>query len=238
MTHIRKFMISLFALMMFACSSAPIDTSQEQSTQTESQELTTSCTTDANCTGGVAPRCASAATGKCEVAGLGGVKTCEYTMTLPGSSTCQCKEGDIQSCKTGAYPTLYDGIQTCIVTSTSPVTTVWGSCALASPTFYGETMPYGNERNCHGTIDCDGGLGGAGRPMCADWDQEECQSPTGANPRECIYRRSTETGCDCVQFEARACTISGGGAGHQICNAYGGTAANDWGYALTWGICQ
>ncbi len=223
-------LIALTALLAFGCSAG-----QQENVSTAEQAITTTCSVDADCTGGVAPKCGILASGKCVSAGLGGVHACNYSMIWPGTSTCQCVEGDIQSCKTGAYPTLYDGIQTCVVTSSSPVTTSWGTCATASPTFYGETSPTGAVRNCSGTFDCDDATD---RPACADWDNLGCQSPTGAHPWQCLWRRADQPGCDCIQWDVRACTIYGGGAGHQQCNLWGATAANDWGYRAYWNACQ
>lgn len=227
MTHIRRFVIALVALVMFACSSAPIETqTQEPNTSTVQQGLTTSCTTNADCTGGVAPKCGDVTTGKCVLAGVGGAHACNYSFTWPLPSGCQCLEGDIQSCKTGAYPTYYDGIQTCNVTSTSPLTTSWGSCAVASPTFYGEITVPAQARNCTSVNDCD-----EVAPECADGFHRACQ-PNGGGTRQCQWLTSTASGCNCIQWDVRSCTIFGGGAGHQQCNDWSGNGTT------LWNVCQ
>lgn len=223
-------LVLLVLLAVFGCSAG-----QQESVSATQQAITTTCTTDADCTGGVAPACGNAASGICVGAGLGGVKACNYSLNWAGTSTCQCLEGDVQSCKTGAQ-TYYDGIQTCTVTSSSPVTTNWGTCAVSSTGFSGQTTVSNSVRNCSGTLDCDNA---PDRPVCADWDERDCQRPGTTGPKQCLWRRANETGCNCILNDIRSCTIYGGGPGHQMCLLTGnGLVPNDWGYSTGWQICQ
>lgn len=212
-------------LTCFACSSAPVE-----DVGSTAQAITTTCTTNANCTGGVAPACGNAASGVCS-AGI-----CDYSLNWTGTTNCQCLEGDIQSCIPSGH-SVYDGNQTCVVTSSSPLITNWATCQ----TGYGghtPTVEFGvTSRNCSGTLECESF---SDYPVCADYDKLSCEGIGNSHPWACKYRLAAEPGCSCIQYDIRACTITGGGTGHQTCVVNGTTSDpnNDWGQTTGWNTCS
>jgi hypothetical protein len=199
---------------------------------------TTTCTTDAQCTGGTPPVCGDATTGICS----GGL--CYYSIHygtggLDGNPNCPCVDGDVQSCKAPGS-TTYNGVQMCSVVNpmSNPLYTLWSACLT---TFTGHTPltsgPNGTGwgiRNCAGSIDCDNALD---RPVCADWDKDICQQQP-YSPKECVFSLIKEHGCSCIQYDIRGCTKAGGGSGHQMCVVTGSDPSNDWLEATGWGTCS
>lgn len=205
-----------------------------ESVSSVAQAITTTCTTDADCTGGVAPACGNAAESVCS-AGV-----CDYSLSFLGTATCGCLEGDIQSCI--ASGSTYNGIQTCVITSMSPITTNWGTCA----TGYTGHTPTPVMRHCSGTLDCQNATDW---PVCADFDRPTCQAlPGTTSPRVCQSRLAAEAfayttvepGCTCIQYDIRTCNKTGGGTGHQMCVVNGTTSDpnNDWGQTTGWNTCS
>lgn len=225
----------LSALFLLASLIAGCGSSVPENVGSAQQAITTTCTTNADCTGGVAPKCGSTTGAVCS-AGV-----CDYSLSYVGTATCGCLEGDIQSCI--ASGTTYNGIQTCVVTSTSPVTTTWGTCATG---YTGHAPQDSHWRNCSGTFDC---LNATDWPVCGDYDRPTCQALPGTTvPRVCQVRLAAEPfsyttpepGCSCVQYDIRTCNKTGGGAGHQTCVVNGTTSDpnNDWGQTTGWSACS
>jgi len=74
-------------------------------------------------------------------------------------------------------------------------------------------------------------------PMCANIDKINCGSLTGARPRACGWRLDPEVDCNCIEFDIRTCTKSGGGTGHQTCGVTGTSTHNVWGVVTSWNTC-
>lgn len=58
-------------------------------------------------------------------------------------------------------------------------------------------------------------------PVCALSTSGTCLTTT---PRECAWKLNISTSCPCIEHAVRLCTLSGGGAGVQICTASSSTS--------------
>jgi hypothetical protein len=77
---------------------------------------------------------------------------------------------------------------------------------------------------CSGSLECQ-----TNAPVCASATGVVC---TAGPPRECIYKLNTgSSSCPCLEHDVRLCTVSGGGAGVQICTRSSSTAT-------FWSACQ
>lgn len=87
-----------------------------------------------------------------------------------------------------------------------------GSVSLALETCGG--------RNCQGNADCRVNV-----PVCGVSNTATCLIDT---PRECVWKLDTSnSNCRCIEHDVRLCTLSGGGAGVQICTKTSSTSA-EW----------
>lgn len=195
-----------------------------------------SCTTDSDCTGLASPPvCDYKPQSTC-----GSDHTCQLRLQFPlpmqafpngrDAASCYCVQGDAKSCiVSGAR-----GISTCDSTGN------WSSCDTSGYTGQGDSwnVTYAEE-TCTGTIQCFATQASFDYHVCADIDNVTCAAPSVGGTEKCICtlaKLSDEPGCVCMKHDIRSCTKTGGGAGHQTCDA-SGSSTNDWGVATSWSSC-
>jgi hypothetical protein len=74
--------------------------------------------------------------------------------------------------------------------------------------------------SCSGTSQCQTAM-----PLCAIATSPTCLPDA---PRECAYKLNISSSCPCLEHDVRLCTLSGGGAGVQICTANAQRTATSW----------
>jgi hypothetical protein len=67
-------------------------------------------------------------------------------------------------------------------------------------------------------------MSGSVVPLCGDAVTASCQSVV----HECVWKIKIDSNCPCIERDVRLCTLSGGGAGVQICTANAGRTATSW----------